>query len=209
MLSTSVGVDVYPSAVTTLRLPDRPVGARGGRQVVASTKEMTKEERERALEDEILAGNVPAHVRTLVHVQGWWVTPDYIAVGSDDDYVRVPLTAATASDLATKLGMSLPSPDVVDLIYEAADVRMKPQPMRPGDEMASSDYYLEHNDMIERQLAGRTGLIAGHKKDLVTSPRGVAIYGWHVAVGKPIQPVSRVHGDHYADYSHGVRLVTP
>ena len=57
-------------------------------------------------------------------------------------------------------------------------------------------------------------LTAGHKKDLVLSqrlweqPGRVAIYGWHRADGTPIQPLSTVHGARYADYSHGVRLVS-
>jgi len=36
----------------------------------------------------------------------------------------------------------------------------------------------------------------------------VAIYGWHWPWGSPIQPLSTVHGARYADYSHGVRLVS-
>jgi hypothetical protein len=57
-------------------------------------------------------------------------------------------------------------------------------------------------------------LIAGHKKDLVITNRlwdnlaRVAIYGWHRTDGRPIQPLSTVHGERYADYSHGVRLVS-
>src|SRR5262249_38225116 len=55
---------------------------------------------------------------------------------------------------------------------------------------------------------------AGDKKDLVltnrlwTHPLRVAIYGWHRKDGSPIQPLSTVHGFRYADYSHGVRLVS-
>jgi hypothetical protein len=36
----------------------------------------------------------------------------------------------------------------------------------------------------------------------------VAIYGWHRPDGTPIQPLSTVHGARYADYSHGVRLIS-
>ena len=39
-------------------------------------------------------------------------------------------------------------------------------------------------------------------------PTRVAIYGWHRLNGQPIQPLSLVHGNKYADYSHGVRFVT-
>ena len=36
----------------------------------------------------------------------------------------------------------------------------------------------------------------------------IAIYGWHRLTGIPIQPLSTVHGATYADYSHGIRLVS-
>ena len=57
-------------------------------------------------------------------------------------------------------------------------------------------------------------LVSGHKKDLVltnrlsSAPGRVAIYGWHRPGGNPIQPLSTVHGAEYADYSHGIRLVS-
>jgi hypothetical protein len=57
-------------------------------------------------------------------------------------------------------------------------------------------------------------LTAGDKKDLVLTNRlwnnldRVAIYGWHRQDGNPIQPLSTVHGARYADYSHGVRLIS-
>ena len=38
-------------------------------------------------------------------------------------------------------------------------------------------------------------------------PNRVVIYGWHQPDGTPIQPLSKVHVNFYADYSHGVRLV--
>ncbi len=57
-------------------------------------------------------------------------------------------------------------------------------------------------------------LISGHKKDVVLTNRlseilgRVAIYGWHRLSGIPIQPLTVVHGANYADYSHGIRLVS-
>jgi hypothetical protein len=56
-------------------------------------------------------------------------------------------------------------------------------------------------------------LTAGHKKDVVITnhmfsrPGRIAIYGWHRSNGDPIQPLSTIHAERYADYSHGVRLV--
>ena len=46
-----------------------------------------------------------------------------------------------------------------------------------------------------------TNLLAGE-------PGKIAIYGWHRSRGYPIQPLSTVHGARYADYSHGIRLVS-
>jgi hypothetical protein len=82
--------------------------------------------------------------------------------------------------------------------------------------MTSPEYLLRHNRTIESQLAGRPRglLLSGHKKDLVLTnrltrrARRVAIYGWEYADGTPIQPLSTVHDGRYADYSHGVRLVS-
>jgi hypothetical protein len=43
---------------------------------------------------------------------------------------------------------------------------------------------------------------------LRSKPGRIAIYGWHRQKGDPIQPLSIVHGAWYADYSHGIRLVS-
>ena len=57
-------------------------------------------------------------------------------------------------------------------------------------------------------------LISGHKKDVVLTNRlretigRIAIYGWHRLSGIPIQPLTIVHGANYADYSHGIRLIS-
>ena len=36
----------------------------------------------------------------------------------------------------------------------------------------------------------------------------MVIYGWHHPDGHPQQPMFLRHADYYADYSHGVRLVS-
>ena len=38
-------------------------------------------------------------------------------------------------------------------------------------------------------------------------PKPVVIYGWHQLNGSPIQPLYNGHGETYADYSHGIRLI--
>ena len=146
------------------------------------------------------------------------VTPDYLAVGDDRDFVRVPLGLSAAAQIAEQFNMMLPTTRMVDAIYAQADVRLSPSPMTPGAQMSSTNYFLQHNATVQGQLGnagGRLGmLVSGHKKDLVltnrlsSAPGRVAIYGWHRPGGNPIQPLSTVHGAEYADYSHGIRLVS-
>ena len=107
---------------------------------------------------------------------------------------------------------------MVDAIYIQARHRLVPQPLPAGDQMRSTQYYWTHNELIDDQeqaLGAQPGdLISGDKKDVVMTNRlvqhlgRIAIYGWHRAPGEPIQPLSTVHGANYADYSHGIRLVS-
>jgi hypothetical protein len=107
---------------------------------------------------------------------------------------------------------------MVDAIYAQAGIHLAPRPLPAGDTMRTTAYYWEHNQLVHLQrtdVGSDPGdLIAGDKKDLVLTnrlwnfPDRVAIYGWHRPDGNPIQPLSTVHGWRYADYSHGVRLVS-
>ena len=145
-----------------------------------------------------------------------YVTPDYYMAGG----IRQPVDLDEAWAIADSRGMTLPTPEMVDAIWRAAEIKLEPQPLPPGPEMTTQAYFVRHNNIIEDQLRayGNTSgkLIAGHKKDIVAStvaeggrddPR-VAIYGWHRISGSIIQPRSRVHGREYKDYSHGLRLVS-
>ena len=139
------------------------------------------------------------------------VTPDYYQRNG----VRRPVGLSEAFRIADESRMLLPTPSIVDTIYEQADIRLRPIPMQPGRQMASEQYINRHDSMIDQQLEqheyGSTTLIAGHKKDIVVISREssrVAIYGWHRDVGRPIQPLSTVHGREYYDYSHGLRLIS-
>jgi hypothetical protein len=123
-----------------------------------------------------------------------------------------------AIGIADRFGFVLPTRKMVDAIYQQSAVHLTPQPLPPGAQMRSSDYFWHHNELVRAQReAARAplgALTAGQKKDLVLTnrlwrnPERVAIYGWHRGNGRPIQPLSMVHGARYADYSHGVRLVS-
>lgn len=140
-----------------------------------------------------------------------------ICVSADyyqENGVRKPVGISEAKRILQKTNSIFPTPEIVDQIYKQADIKLPPRPLPPGPQMTGVAYSIRHNNIINEQLAQfdtTKKLIAGHKKDIVgTNASGsrVAIYGWHRINGIPIQPYSTVHGAEYADYSHGLRLVS-
>jgi hypothetical protein len=215
----------------TQRIPPRPRFALTGSQFADRVSEMSSRQREQAICDELLRGNLPSFLRELAPVRlehtlpngktitaTIFVMPDYLAIGSDDDFLRMPMNLYTATAVAGHFGFILPTTKMVDAIYEQSAYHFEPEPMVPEPEMRSTEYYRIHNQKIKEQGlilgASRGKLVSGHKKDVVVTnllagePGKIAIYGWHRCRGNPIQPLSTVHGARYADYSHGVRLVS-
>lgn len=178
-------------------------------------------DRENAIEKAVREGHsvpwplVDVSVQAGDSVLAIRVSADYLAIGEPDDFVRVPLSPLAAQRICDMFDATLPTARLSDLIWKAADIRLTPQPMGPpyDGSMLTVARFAEHDKRVETQRAGRTGLIAGHKKDVVLSqrlasrPNQVAIYGWHRPSGVAIQPVSLIHENTYADYSHGVRLI--
>jgi hypothetical protein len=230
---TANGQTITPSGVAALteRIPPRPPQAPTGSQFAEYISKMDPQERERAILSEILEGNLPTFLRKLIAVElkhvlanggtltaTIFVMPDYLAIGSDRDFLRIPMNLYTATTIIARFGFVLPTKKMVDAIYDQSSYHFKPQPMTPGPQMRSTEYYRIHNEMIEEQsqaLGIPLGeLVSGHKKDVVITnllanrPERIAIYGWHRSKGDPIQPLSTVHDARYADYSHGIRLVS-
>lgn len=181
--------------------------------------------REAEIAQQILSGNFPDFMRKLsqidvtLHVDGatvhasYWVMPDYLMVGNDQDFLRVPMTPMTAQFIADRLGFFLSNPKITNDVYRSATVKLKPQPLTEEREAFAT--FVQHHDLIESERQDREGLIAGIKKDVVSTvklyesdrPDRVALYGWHKLDGSPIQPLYTGHVNHYVDYSHGFRLV--
>ncbi len=213
----------------TLDLPPRPDDAPGGTAVARELRGLELEEREARIYGEVARGNVPDWLRRLHRVEvttavdgrerdiTFWATPDYLAIGSDDDYLYVPLSPRTARRVADLAGASLPSPWMVDAIWSAARSRLVPIRIRPGEEMWSMRYFERHSRLIRAQAqqhGARPGrLIAGHKLDVVRPPPGLAdsadaaLYGWHQTDGTPLQPLHPVDAESRPHFSMGVRLV--
>ncbi len=211
-------------------IPKRSPSALTGSQFIAKTSKLTTAQREAAIVKEIISGNVPQFLRHTQTIRyqtklknGKYqkvemnVMPDYLAIGSDKDFIRIPMSPLSAQKIADRYNLVLPTAKMVDEIYKNSSLKYMPSPLPPGKKMVTSDVYKQHNLLIEKQRKGRSldQLASGHKKDVVLTnrlnaqPRKVAIYGWHRLNGKAIQPLSLVHGDYYADYSHGIRLVDP
>ena len=207
------------------RIPVRPPNAITGSEFARRTAGLPEDLRQQAALAELRRGNIPQYIRSLKPItltksgQGTamvWVTPDYLSIGSDDDFLRIPLTLPSALEISNEFGCTLPTPKIVDAIYRQSALKLTPQPLPAGQMMRSNEFYMRHQQLIQGQLINYHpgDLISGHKKDVVftkrlrKNPGKIAIYGWHKKDGCPIQPLSTVHEADYADYSHGIRLVS-
>jgi hypothetical protein len=207
-------------------LPLRQLGAKTGSQIAKELLDTEPSHREQAIATEVLRGNVPDRWRQFVNVEmkvkdasgalhqvTLRVALDYLCVGSDADFLRIPLTPYTAQFIADVTGCVPPTRKMVDEFHRSATVKLSPAPLTKDRELLAT--FLQHHNLIQSQLkySKASQFVSGIKKDVVISrklserPDRVAIYGWHQSNGEPIQPLSTVHVAHYVDYSHGVRLL--
>lgn len=198
-----------------------------GSAFLAATAAMSVAEREAQILAQLRQRNVPSWLRSFsvqVAVSGgghalvFNALPDYLAIGSDSDFLRIPTAAFTAQLAADAFGASLPTTKMVDLIYRAAPVHVEPQPLPPTSNMTSNAWFARENELVEGELAAqgspaRALGVGGDKKDIVVTngylahPNSTCIYGWPWLNGSNIQGLFCGHAASYADYSHGVRLV--
>lgn len=227
--ATTPAPDVDPIAFVPPRLqfPARTASV-SGTALAAQWGSLPLSEREKRVKAQFAAGNVPARLATLAPVTvseeidgEWrtitvWCAPDYFAIGSDEDDVRMPLSPQTAQWLCDQLDCVLPTPRLVDRIWLQAKAKVTPQPISPKQhDIASLQIFAVHDRMVDAQTCRELPdtLVAGHKKDVVLStllqawPDRVVIYGWHRRDGMAIQPKSKAHTTSHVDYSHGVRLI--
>jgi hypothetical protein len=209
-------------------IPPRPQDALTGAQIrariiqilgdtqTASASEM--EQRRAAVEEfvyqQFISGNVPAFMRpenfheVTVEMQRGGRTirasvracPDYLAIGSDSDFVRAPLDAITAQRIADRFGFVMPTPRLADEIdaaaaqaggtvpFIAAPLIAKrvtdPHTGKPveakwnykkygfyeGRWMLSGEFLTTQNTMIQEQAASHATFRSGHKKVIVYDP---------------------------------------
>jgi hypothetical protein len=215
----------------TFDLPPRPADALTGTEFARRITPLDLSEREQEIVAQVTSGNVPSFLRELCPVPArivtegktnsatFYATPDYLAVGSDDDYFLINMSPNTGQRLADALHCSLPTPKMVDGIYAAAEVKLAPSPIPPSSAMTTVPVFSNHNATVHAQRVEQLkahplgALVAGHQKDVVISaklasaPGKVAIYGWHQTNGVPIQPLDLKHAATWVDYSQCTRLV--
>jgi hypothetical protein len=102
-------------------LPERPAGALSGSALETQLRNLSLTDRENRISSEILSGNIPDFLRTFSEVTVtrtikdtsytlvFHVAPDYLALGSDEDYFLIPMTPLLAQRLANQLGFSMPT----------------------------------------------------------------------------------------------------
>ncbi len=217
--------------IRRLNIPCRDRSAETGTAFMIRINELPLEEREEEIFRAASSGNIPDFLRQTARLKGefedlegnkhiieYEVMPDYLAIGSDDDFCRIPMNPRTAQRLAGLFGASMLTAKLSDHIWDAAEVKLAPfnyVPVGNANELVTK--FGEHNAQIEKQLSEARGhhgqLVAGIKKDVIISSRvaerndRVIIYGWHKTDGNPIQPVYSGHVWWYVDYSHGIRFM--
>ncbi len=227
-----------PAYCQTLNLPPRSATAPTGSEFASLISSMPVSERENWIYAQMVSGNVPNFLRSLAlvstnaviggtnHTISYFVTPDYLAIGNDEDYFLQPMSATLAQRLADVLNCSLPTRKMVNDIWTKAPVKLNPVKFSPATyNILSVEVFVLENNALRSQRMAKTNLFplgaltGGCKKDVVLSNRiytnfanasitkPVVIYGWHQMNGSPIQPLYNGHEESYADYSHGIRLV--
>ena len=214
----------------TLATPDSPMTASDFVKSIAGHDRAAREDAALAA---LLAGHVPSYMRTFVDVTVTFadtaghghtlivrVLPDHLCIGTDADRLRIPLWPLTAQKVADAWNCMLPTTKLVQIIWTSAASKVPPQPWGPPYDasMMSTDRIVAHNARVEATIQklglDATKLMSGHKKDVVMTKqlavktKSVAIFGWIQPNGKPIQPLYLGHENTYADYSHGIRMVS-
>ena len=171
-------------SVLIRNIPPRPAAGVSGSEFARSIYGLQGTQREQLIVEQLKAGNLPDFLRRLVPVHlsrtsgdgrprsvTLFVMPDYLSIGSNRDFIRIPMGLHAAAAIADQFGFILPTRKIVDAIFSQSAFTLKPEPLPAGARMTSTAYYLTHNKMVRDQrlaLGCPLGeLISGHKKDVV------------------------------------------
>lgn len=127
-----------------------------------------------------------------------------------------PVGIGEALRIAKAHGCELPTPEMVDAIWNAADLKVEPHPEAHDGTlktMNSPELNVRHLAFIDKQIEDKCPsrdfkLLAGTHKDVVMTKDGkLGLYGWHKLDGKKIQGLFLGHSPDWKDYSQGLRLL--
>ena len=161
--------------------------------------------------------SVTASIKSKEYTLTFYCSPDYFAIGDNDDFLRMPARPATYQAIANKLDAILPSQQLVKYIQSSAKYKCTPKPQTPDKTMITVPVFVKYNDIVNEQLkklggSPDSGIVSGDKKDVIVGPSldgsRVAIFGWIYPDGKIIQPYSTIHTVDHVDYSHGGRFIS-
>ena len=213
----------------SINIPDRNDSYPNGSKFVNSIMNLQmSQHREDLVLEQFLSGNVPDFLHNLVditvlangHRITYQVMPDVLSIGTDNDFVRIPMAPLTGQKIADAYGCCLPTKKMVEDIWKESAIKLEPQPMGPpyDSTMSSTERLVKHNQMVQDSFnaaGGQLGqLVSGHKKDVVITNqlshpcKTVSIYGWIHKNGTVIQGLNAVsHSVDYYDYAHSIRLI--
>lgn len=217
----------------------KPDASLSGREFMISIDTMEFWKREDMIVEAILSGNMPSELKQFQkivfttpivdsveilrkpHKVEMLVLPDYLSVGSDDDFVRMPMGPLAAQQIADSLNCILPTTYLVDRIAEVSEGHIDIFPFRPLGGRNMMPIVFQDSDNAIKALYKAKGyefgqFISGLKKEVVITykiqsrnemNKYEAIYGWFHPDGRIQQPLFIRHGNFYVDYSHGIRLI--
>ncbi|MBE6310306.1 MAG: hypothetical protein E7080_04555 [Bacteroidales bacterium] len=217
----------------------KPDASLSGREFMISIDTMEFWKREDMIVEAILSGNMPSELKQFQkivfttpivdsveilrkpHKVEMLVLPDYLSVGSDDDFVRMPMGPLAAQQIADSLNCILPTTYLVDRIAEVSEGHIDIFPFRPLGGRNMQPIVFQDSDNAIKALYKAKGyefgqFISGLKKEVVITykiqsrnemNKYEAIYGWFHPDGRIQQPLFIRHGNFYVDYSHGIRLI--
>ncbi len=199
----------------------------------------TPDEREAAILDAFLKGRVPDYIRAVswhpvkatAVIGGQKVSLEYrvspwLAVGSDQDPLLVPMRPSTLQAVASHYHSVLLSKKMVLDAFRQSTVQIPYTEMIPGaplkipgPDMESPQAFIAHNRLVQERIKklGKSNLdhVGGHSKNVVSGPnltdKQLAIYGgytkWSCNADKSFvdgffcQSYPGPHDSGYVDYS--------
>lgn len=220
--------------------PSKPANPISARAFLKATRDKTPQERDAIAADLVINGNFPSFIRKFVPIDSskngkvleYKVSPDFLCIGTDSDYMIWPFSAPQCQRIAAAFGCMIPTVQMSEEIYKKAKVKLdaktpsmlptkingqtySPKDFVASKHMISPQGVAVHNKMIRDQLKDFDyipgELVAGHKKDVVIDqsvPEGrLGMHGLYDK-GKAIQGGALTsHTANHIEYGMALRLV--